>query len=224
MGLGQGNGGAPPGFTGISTLMIRSYQKLGHGLEMQSAWSSMLFKLAAIIFVDDSELLHRALSQSTTVEDFMHIVQRAINDWGGIGHAIGGTLKPSKCHGQVVAFKFKRGKAEYKKVKELPSTSLTIPKPDGSCATIPLKEVDEAVETLGVFTCPSGDFSAQLKKIKGKGLDWAENLRSNYLAPTDAWLGFKAQLYPSMKYGIGTISVKPKLMEVTYQKVYYRLL
>ena len=82
MGLGQGSGGAPPGFTGVSTLMIQACQKLGHGLEMQSAWSSMLFKLAAIIFVDDSDLLHRALSQSTTVEDFMHIVQRAINDWG----------------------------------------------------------------------------------------------------------------------------------------------
>ena len=85
--------------------------------------------------------------------------------------------------------------------------------------TIPLREVDEAVETLGVFTCPSGDLCAQLKKVKGKGLDWAENLRSNYREPTDAWLGFKAQLYPSMKYGIGTISVKHKLMEVTYQKV-----
>jgi hypothetical protein len=33
MGLGQGNGMAPPGFTSMNTLMINGYNLFGHGVE-----------------------------------------------------------------------------------------------------------------------------------------------------------------------------------------------
>ena len=52
MGLGQGNGMAPPGFTSMNTLMVNGYNSFGHGVELLSAWSGLLF-----ILVDDTDLL-----------------------------------------------------------------------------------------------------------------------------------------------------------------------
>jgi hypothetical protein len=51
MGLGQGNGMAPPGFTSMNTLMVNGYNSFGHGVELLSAWSGLLFILAAVILL-----------------------------------------------------------------------------------------------------------------------------------------------------------------------------
>ena len=56
-GLGQGNGMAPSGFSAVSTLMIETYKRLGHASEFCGDWSGILFILAAIIYVDDTDLL-----------------------------------------------------------------------------------------------------------------------------------------------------------------------
>jgi hypothetical protein len=39
MGLGKGNGVAPPGFLGVCTLMINVYRNLGHGVTFIGAWA-----------------------------------------------------------------------------------------------------------------------------------------------------------------------------------------
>jgi hypothetical protein len=51
MGIGQGSTGAPPAFTGQSTLMMNEYKTLGYGAEMISAWTGDLMKLAALLYV-----------------------------------------------------------------------------------------------------------------------------------------------------------------------------
>ncbi len=54
MGLGQGNGVAPPGFLIVCTLMINVYHRQGHGAEFVGAWSRDAFILAAVLYIDDS--------------------------------------------------------------------------------------------------------------------------------------------------------------------------
>jgi hypothetical protein len=53
MGLGQGNGAAPPGFLAVCTLMIKVYRNLGHGVTFIGTWAPYAFTLAAVLFVDD---------------------------------------------------------------------------------------------------------------------------------------------------------------------------
>ncbi len=53
-----------------------------------------------------------------------------------------------------------------KKVSELLHTKLWIPQPDGRMATIPLKDVKEANEKLGVWTCLEGDFGVHVKEMQ----------------------------------------------------------
>ncbi len=95
MGLGQGNGTAPPGFLAVCTLMINVYRRLGHGTEFVGAWLRDAFMLAAVLYVDDSDLLHMAKGYPTNAE-FLALVQSATDDWAGLVHASGGSLKSQK--------------------------------------------------------------------------------------------------------------------------------
>ena len=83
MGIGQGSTAAPPAFTGQSTIMVNGYKTLGHGAEMYGAWTGDLMKLAALLYVDDSDLLHM-FKEVMSDDEFLDKVQRATDDWGGI--------------------------------------------------------------------------------------------------------------------------------------------
>ncbi len=67
MGLGQGNGAAPPRFLAVCTLMINVYHNLGHGVDFTGAWSRDAFTLGAVLYVDDSDLFHMA--QETPLDE-----------------------------------------------------------------------------------------------------------------------------------------------------------
>ena len=78
--------------------MINAYKRLGHGVNFVGAWSGDAFYLAAVLFVDDSDLFHMALSRMESDKDFMAKVQEATFDWGGLVQATVGSLKPIKCY------------------------------------------------------------------------------------------------------------------------------
>ena len=95
MGLGQGNGAAPPGVLAVCRLMINVYRRLGHGIEFLGTWSRDAFMLAAVLYIDDSDLLHMVKGYPTNAE-FLALVQSATDDWAGLVHASGGSLKSQK--------------------------------------------------------------------------------------------------------------------------------
>jgi hypothetical protein len=97
MGLGQGNGMAPSGFQSVSTLMINTYRRLGHASDFCGAWSGLIFCLAAILYVDDTDLLIVARDRDMTLDEFFEQSQSAVMDWGLIVQATGGYLKDTKC-------------------------------------------------------------------------------------------------------------------------------
>jgi hypothetical protein len=122
-GLGQGNGAAPPAFTAVSTLLILAYVSMGHGVQVESAISGVLFTIAAILYVDDTDLLLWAKTSGMSDAQFLQQVQSAVTDWGMLALASGGSLRPEKCFWYFISFKFRNGHAYYKKLEELPSHS-----------------------------------------------------------------------------------------------------
>ena len=54
MGLGQGNGAAPPAFLALSVLMIIAYKEMGNSCVYTSCITGVVFVLAAIIYIDDT--------------------------------------------------------------------------------------------------------------------------------------------------------------------------
>jgi hypothetical protein len=58
------------------TLADNAYKRLGHGLEARTLITARLFLLAAIIYVDDTDLLHWGKFYGISDEDFQATVQR----------------------------------------------------------------------------------------------------------------------------------------------------
>ena len=110
MGLGQGSGSSPPSFLVLSVLIVNAYRRMGHGPKLTSAYMSRLFLLAAIMYVDDTDLLHWADSPTTSDAELIAQVQTASTDWSMLAQATGGALKPAKCRAYFLCYKFTAGK------------------------------------------------------------------------------------------------------------------
>jgi len=124
-----------------------------------------------------------------------------------------------------MSYKFNNnGTVRLKVGAELPTTELTIPQDYDVKVAIQLKPVNAAEKKLGVYTCPSGDFSAQIAYISKSGLEHAACLRVRSLHRRDARLSVDLALMPKMLYGGVAISADPTDLDKTFMKVYFNLL
>ena len=128
------------------------------------------------------------------------MVQNATDDWVGLVHASGGSLKPAKCLWYMLGWKWIQGEARLKTLAELPPEPLRILQPGGRMAPITLNPVDKPEKKLGVHVCPTGDFTFHVNQIRQTGLEYASRLQSCIPTPCDAWMGTRYQLYPKMIY------------------------
>jgi hypothetical protein len=81
-GHGQGNGASPSGFLALSSLTINAYQRMGHGAKILSSFSCRVFHLTAVMYVDDTNLLHWPKLYTTDPDDLIAHVQNATTDYG----------------------------------------------------------------------------------------------------------------------------------------------
>ena len=224
-GISQGGGFAPPTFQAVSALMINSYKSFGHGVQYVSPVTGLIIFFAAILYVDDTDLLLRADSPTTPDADFFAKIQHAVTDWARVVIATGGSLKPPKCHASVASFRFIGGVAKMKSKRALPSVTLTVPQKDGPPKKIAVIEPTESKKTLGVFTNLTGDGTDHLKYIRGKGLEWASKLQTNrYVQASDGWQSLHTQLKPKMTWGIVCLSSPPAKVDKALASVYHRSL
>ncbi len=75
-GLCQGNGAALAGWAVISICIIGVHMKKGHGAKFLCPITQLQHHLSAILYVDDTDLLHINLTKSKSVKE----VHRAIQD------------------------------------------------------------------------------------------------------------------------------------------------
>ena len=219
-GLGQGNGMAPSGFSAVSSLMVGALERLGHASSFSGAWTGALFILAAIIYVDDTDLLIRSRSREMSLDDFYRQCQSAVTDWGHIVTATGGYLKAAKCFWYMMSWRWVKGVPQLRSLASLPNYKLYIPQKSGAPAAIPLRCISDAEETLGVWSCPLGDFGTHISKKMAAGHLWVERLRRNRCPAADGWLGFRYSLMPKVTYGFAAITVDPAELEKQFQSLY----
>lgn len=224
MGLGQGSSAAAPAFSVTSLLQTRAYHSLGHCEPMYSAWSGVLLLLAAIIYVDDTDLLVRARNRKLTDVEFFHQIQASLLAWGAIVMATGGHLKQKKCKVSVVSFQFKQGIATIKPPALLPMHSFVIPQHNSEPVSIPLLPPGEASEALGTYVAANGDGTAQLEAIHKKGMEWVERLSTSRLPPVDRWLSLNIHLKPRICWNVVAVSGSPADVDKALTKVFTRAL
>lgn len=90
--------------------------------------------------------------------------------------------------------------------------------PDGTTKSIALLDPSEARVTLGVATCPTGDFSHHLtadaepgkkwRSVKAPAEKWLSQMTNSHLPAKHCWVSYKRHLWASVRYGLGCVLAK----------------
>ena len=72
----------------LSALIVNAYCRMGHGAcSMVTSYSARLFILSAVMYVDDTDLLHWPDSPSCELEELVQHVQTSTMDYGRLAQA-----------------------------------------------------------------------------------------------------------------------------------------
>jgi hypothetical protein len=74
-----------------------------------------------------------------------------------------------------------------------------------------LPEVNVSKKTLGVHDSLSGGNMGHLEFIQNKAITWINRMMNGHLPHHTAWIAYKQQLWPGLRYGLGTMinDIKP---------------
>ena len=124
----------------------------------------------------------------------------------------------------MLGWKWIKGEASLKALRELPQQPLMIPQLGGQMAAISLHPVDKPEKKLGVYVCPMGNFTYHVDHLQKTGLEFASRLQARNPSPRDCWMGTGYQLYPKLIHGAVALTHDPDKLEAAFQSVWYSLL
>ena len=90
--------------------------------------------------------------------------------------------------------------------RELVDWKLMTPVDDGTEQPILSLSPGESKKALGVKDCPAGRSTDQLKAIEDKMEQWVLIMKHGHLPASWVWVAYTFQLWPSIRYGIGTMT------------------
>ena len=137
----------------MTALMLYSYKDKKHSVNYVLPVSTLLaMTLAAVMFVDDTDLIFASDCKGETTESFIDKVQEGISDWSKTVMATGGeiNLKNSFAKIWIPCFNKATGECGWLKKRKLPRVTLKIPQRDGSVEDIVIKDTDSAPKSLGL--------------------------------------------------------------------------
>ncbi len=88
--LGQGNGASLAGWCVISIMIFWAHGAKGHGAHFISPMSHVHSSLSAILYIDDTDLLHLNMDRDKTIFKTHAALLRAIKNWGKLLIVMGG--------------------------------------------------------------------------------------------------------------------------------------
>jgi hypothetical protein len=103
-GLCQGNGAAPAGWVVISICIIGAHRKKGYGAKFLCPITQLQHHLSAILYIDNTDLLHINLTKSKSIKEVHRAIQDSVTNWGNLLIATGGALQPAKCFYSIISF------------------------------------------------------------------------------------------------------------------------
>jgi hypothetical protein len=204
----QGNGAAPAGWAAISITILSAHKKKGHSATFMCPVTNKVVKLAAILYVDDCDLLHINMVEEDSVLVTFEKMQESVMNWGRLLIASGGSYKPPKCFFHLISFKWDRkGNWSYDTNHDKPEFDMVVPMPDGSVESIEHLPVTEAKETLGVYSCPNGSAHGAIQAMTTKAQEWVDRAKEGRLKRSDIWFLLDCQFWPRVGYGLCLASI-----------------
>jgi hypothetical protein len=82
---------------------------------------------------------------------------------------------------------------------------MLITNPNGTTSPIKQEKVTESKKTLGIHDSPSGGNAGHLSFIKATVVSWVNQMTNGHLPNHMAWIAYKHQLWPGVRFGLGTM-------------------
>jgi hypothetical protein len=103
-GLTQGNSASLAGWAVISIVILNAHGKKGDRAKFVCPISKLSSHLSAILYVDDTDLLHINLEEDVSMAKVHESIQASVANWGNLLIATGGALQPAKCFYSIILF------------------------------------------------------------------------------------------------------------------------
>jgi hypothetical protein len=166
----------------ISIVILRAHGAKGHGAQFITPMSLVQCSLLAILYVNDTDLLHINMDAEELIDEVYTAIQSAIANWGKLLIATGGSLKPEKCFYHLTDFaRTRKGGWQYIAHHEDKGAAMFVPLQDGTMAPISHLAANDAKKILGVVTCPSGNSAGGLCQMKERATKWFNSLTAGCL-------------------------------------------
>jgi len=224
----QGNAAASPMFVAISCVLLNFLESFVQGFHIQTAITLTILTIAAIMYVDDTDLLVSSKSYSESLFFLISRLQKSVKIWRKGVIQTGGALRPEKCKWFLVSFKWSQGKWKYGSIAD-DLARLYLRNSNGVKIEIERLEVHHGLTGLGVCIAPDGNQMDQVNTFmntkpgqEGKIIQWINNIRSKYLRPHDVYLSAFRSIFKSIEYVLPATSMsesETKLIETKLYKV-----
>jgi hypothetical protein len=160
--------------------MLSVHRKKGHRTKFLCPITKLNHHLSAILYIDDTNLLHIDPTKDETVNEVHTTIQESVNSWGNILIATGCVLQPSKCFYSIILFKWANGEWGYKTSYLNKDFGITVPLPGYGQASICHKLVNHAEKTLGTMTAPDRNRRASIDMMQEKAQMWVNDVRNGH--------------------------------------------
>ena len=169
-GAGQGNTGAAPFWTCVSTSMIEVMKEAGFTSNLTTPMTGKAILLSLIAFVDDAELFLSA--KDGNIKNLISKAQKALETWKHVLLATGGAMRSKKCAWILL---------DHLVNNSNPNATLTLCDDDGIIRNIERYNEKDPREYLGVTQTVDEGNEEQIKIINRNVLEWNENISKSKL-------------------------------------------
>jgi hypothetical protein len=190
-GLCQGNGASPAGWAVISICIIGAHRKKRHGAKFLCPITQLQHHLSAILYINDTDLLHINLTKNESVDEVHRATQESVTNWGNLLIATGGALQPAKCFYSIISFNWNNGDWSYALNASNDKLGITVPLPGGYNSPINHKPVEHAEKTLGAITLPDGNSASAIGMMQEKAQQWINAVRNGKLHHRNIWFSLR---------------------------------
>jgi hypothetical protein len=207
MGLGQGNRAVPPSWIQLSAIIVTLFKQLNLGTILNDPVLDALIHSMGALFVNDTNV-YMWRDNILDPGELWAKMQIEIKQWSCLLNATGGALKPEKCWWYLLDYTCVNGKWTY---ADIVPRELLIANPDGTMSAIKQDEVTVSKKTLGIYDAPAGGNEDHLDHINSKTTTWINRMTIGHLPSHIAWAAYRHQLWPGLRYGLGTMTndIKP---------------
>ncbi len=181
---------------------MNAHGKRGHGAKFVCPITKLSSHLSAILYVDDTDLLHINLEEEKSLAEVHKSIQASMENWGNLLIATGGALRPAKCFYSIISFEWTNREWRYADNSILGDFGVTVPLPGGETAMIGQRPVTYSEKTLGAMTSPDDDSAGVIAMMQEKAQQWVNSVRNSHLHCRNIWFSLGVQFWPRVGYSL----------------------